>query len=60
MAPELQALFDRYGTQANIARAFRVTPASVIKWIRLGRLPPLRQYQWRDMQSAPKPSPERL
>jgi len=54
MTPEIQALFDRYGSQANIARAFSVTPASVIKWVRSGRLPPLRRYQWRDMVEGPR------
>jgi len=50
MTPEIKALFDVFGTQAAIARAFGVTAPSVIKWVRAGRLPPLRRYQWRDMR----------
>lgn len=50
MSPELQAIFSRFGTQIAVARAFGVTPAAVIKWVRSGRLPPLRRFQWRDMQ----------
>lgn len=50
MSAEIKAIFKRFGTQAEVARAFGVTPASVLKWRRAGRLPPLRRYQWRDMQ----------
>jgi hypothetical protein len=49
---EISAIFARFGNQANVARAFGVTPAAVIKWVRSGRLPPLRRYQWRDMQGS--------
>ena len=54
MTPEIQALFDRYGSQAAIARAFGVTAPSVIKWIRAGRLPPMRQWQWQVLSQAPR------
>lgn len=50
MNADLKAIFKRFGTQAEVARAFKVTPASVLKWRRAGCLPPLRRYQWRDMQ----------
>jgi hypothetical protein len=51
MTPELKAIFKRFGNQAEVARAFGVTPAAVIKWRRSG-LPMLRRYQWRDMQKG--------
>jgi hypothetical protein len=52
MNAELKAIFKRYGTQAEVARAFKVTPASVLKWRRAGCLPLLRQYQWREMRQG--------
>ena len=44
-----QDLLKHYGTQANIARAFKVTDAAVLKWLRSGTLPPLRVYQAKDL-----------
>lgn len=54
MSPELTAVFKRFGNQAGVAKAFGVTPPAVIKWVKSGRLPPLRRYQWRDMQQGPR------
>ena len=44
-----QDLLKHYGTQAKIARAFGVTDAAVLKWLRSGELPALRVYQAREM-----------
>ncbi|MGA1296233.1 MAG: Cro/CI family transcriptional regulator [Burkholderiaceae bacterium] len=47
-----QDLLKHYGTQAKIARAFGVTDAAVLKWLRSGELPALRVYQAREMLKA--------
>jgi hypothetical protein len=52
MDTDLAQILKRYGTQAAVARAFGVTPVSVLKWVRKGVLPPLRRYQWRDLRRA--------
>ena len=39
-----QDILKLYKSQAAMARAFEVTPPSVIKWLRTG-FPPLRVYQ---------------
>jgi len=44
-----QDLLKHYGTQAKIARAFGVTDAAVLKWLRSGELPALRVYQAREL-----------
>ena len=44
-----QTLLNHFGSQAAIARAFNVTDAAVLKWIRAGVLPPLRVYQAKEM-----------
>jgi predicted transcriptional regulator len=49
-----QDLLKHYKTQANIARAFGVTDAAVLKWLRSGELPPLRVYQAREMLKGKK------
>ena len=46
-----------YKSQAAMARAFGVTPAAVIKWLRTG-FPPLRVYQAKVLLGkAYKPAP---
>jgi hypothetical protein len=49
-----QTLLNHFGSQAAIARAFNVTDAAVLKWIRAGVLPPLRVYQAKEMLKGVK------
>jgi DNA invertase Pin-like site-specific DNA recombinase len=49
-----QTLLNHFGSQAAIARAFKVTDAAVLKWIRAGELPPLRVYQAKEMLKGMK------
>ena len=49
-----QTLLNHFGSQAAIARAFNVTDAAVLKWIRAGVLPPLRVYQAKEMLKGMK------
>jgi hypothetical protein len=40
------------GNKSALAKAFKVSSPAVSRWVKNGKLPALRAYQWRDMQMA--------
>lgn len=34
-----------YGSQHKLARALKISQPAIAKWVRIGHIPPVRQYQ---------------
>jgi hypothetical protein len=43
---DIQQALKKFGSPAGIARAFKVSPPAVSRWIRNGRIPQARLWQY--------------
>jgi DNA invertase Pin-like site-specific DNA recombinase len=43
---DIQQALKKFGSPAGVARAFKVSPPAVSRWIRNGRIPQARVWQY--------------